>query len=268
MPFEAELQAALEAARKASAAILELYEHFTAIPDARASISTEADHQAQEIILGHLQSLYPGDAYCAEEKTAALEGRPHTGPRLWIVDPIDGTRGFAKKIGEFSVMVAFVQECQIGVGVVLEPAKKRLTYATRGGGCWRLDGEDTQPSRCHVSTQASLDQALLTQTHSRRPGELSEMVKRLRPKSVRETYSAGIKLAQVARGEADLYPNDYPNFSDWDICAGQILVEEGGGTVTSLKGERLQYGLPGAKQDRGLLATNGLLHAEALTRLQ
>src|SRR5205823_3669401 len=110
--------------------------------------------------------------------------------------------------------------------------------------------------------------ATLTQTHSRRPGEESDLVKKLGPKFVKETYSAGIKLAQVARGEADLYPNDYPNFFDWDICAGQILVEEAGGTVTSLQGETLHYGLPGAKQDRGLLATNSLLHAEALARLR
>jgi len=268
MSYEAELHAALEAARQAGVVILELYQHFAAIPDAKASISTEADHQAQDIILGHLQSLFPGDAYCAEEKTANLQDRPHTGPRLWIVDPIDGTRGFAKKIGEFSVMIGFVEEGKIGVGVVLEPAKRRLTYATYGGGCWHLDGGEAQPSRCQVSSTADLDHARLTQTHSRRPEEPSNLVKRLRPGFVMETYSAGIKLAQVARGEADLYPNDYPNFSDWDICAGQILVEEAGGTVTSLQGETLHYGLPGAKQDRGLLATNGLLHAEALARLK
>lgn len=268
MTYEMELQAALEAARKASAAIMALYENFTAIPDAKASISTEGDKQGQEIILRHLQSLFPNDAYCGEEETAALQGRPQTGPRLWIVDPIDGTRGFAKKIGEFSVMIGFVEKGRIGVGLVAEPAKKRLTYATRGDGCWRLDGTETQPSRCRVSTQTKLDQAKLTQTHSRKPGEDSDLVKRLKPKVVMETYSAGIKLAQVARGEADLYPNDYLKFSDWDICAGQILVEEAGGTVTGLKGETLEYGLPGAKQDRGLLATNGLIHAEALGRLR
>src|SRR5690348_13868728 len=89
--------------------------------------------------------------------------------------------------------------------------------------------------------------------------------KRMRgPARVRETYSAGIKLALVARGEADVYLNDYVNFHDWDICAGQILVEEAGGTVTGLKGEGLRYGTPGAWQRQGLLATNGPLQAAAL----
>jgi 3'(2'), 5'-bisphosphate nucleotidase len=89
----------------------------------------------------------------------------------------------------------------------------------------------------------------------------------LKPARVRETYSAGIKLALVARGEVDLYVNTYAAFHDWDICAGHILVEVAGGTVTGLGGQELRYGTPGAWQRHGLLATNGLLHQAALERL-
>src|SRR5206468_2382783 len=89
-------------------------------------------------------------------------------------------------------------------------------------------------------------------------------VKTLNPAKVIETYSAGIKLALVARGEADLYVNTYDAFHDWDICAGQILVEEAGGKVSGLRGEELHYGLPGAWQRHGVLATNGILHSSAL----
>jgi 3'(2'), 5'-bisphosphate nucleotidase len=85
---------------------------------------------------------------------------------------------------------------------------------------------------------------------------------------VAETYSAGVKLARVARGEADLYVNSYTSFHDWDVCAGDLLVSEAGGTVTGLGGEALRYGLPGAWQRHGLLATNGLLHEAALKRLK
>jgi 3'-phosphoadenosine 5'-phosphosulfate (PAPS) 3'-phosphatase len=86
-----------------------------------------------------------------------------------------------------------------------------------------------------------------------------------------ETYSAGIKLAMVARGEADIYLNTYTAFHDWDICAGHILVNEAGGRVTGLGGQELHYGLPGAWQRHGVLATNGQLHdgaIEALHRLR
>ncbi len=268
MPYERELQAALEAARRAGALILEHYEHFERVADARADISTLADRESQEMILKYLHEVFPADALCAEETTPSLEGVAHTGPRLWIIDPIDGTRGFAKKNGEFSVMVAFVANGTVAVGVVLEPALGRVTYAVRGAGCWRHDGDQRQPSPCRVSATTALGSATLIQSHSRSPQEPSWPVNALRPAQVVETYSAGVKLARVARGEADLYVNTYPSFHDWDICAGHVLVEEAGGRVTGLAGEALRYGLPGAMQCQGLLGTNGLLHDNALKRLK
>src|SRR5262249_55422379 len=156
---------------------------------------------------------------CAEETTPTLAGVPSTGPRLWIIDPIDGTRGFAQKNGEFSVMIAFVDSGTIGVGVVLQPAVRRLTYATRGGGGWRVDGAEPVP--CRVSSVAELTQATLTQSRSRTP-ETSRGAVAFRPAKIRESHSAGVKLALVARGEADLYPNTYDAFHDWDIAAGHI----------------------------------------------
>jgi 3'(2'), 5'-bisphosphate nucleotidase len=262
--YQPELEAALEAVRQASAAILAAYAEFVAIPDARADISTQADRQSQEIILGLLHERFPADALCAEEETPTLAQAPRTGPRLWIVDPIDGTRGFARKNGEFSVMVGFVENGQIAVGVVLEPATARLTYAVRGGGCWRQDTE-APPERCQVSTTSELTVATLTQSHSRT--DMSWPARALAPAKTIEKYSAGVKLALVARGEADIYVNTYDAFHDWDSCAGQILVEEAGGTVTGLAGQTLHYGVVGARQRHGLLATNGRLHAAALARI-
>jgi 3'(2'), 5'-bisphosphate nucleotidase len=150
--------------------------------------------------------------------------------------------------------------------VVLEPASGRLTYAVRGGGCWRRDG-DGEAVACRVSATRDLAAATLVQSRSRKPNVPTGPVAAVKPAHVRETYSAGIKLALVARGEVDIYVNTYAAFHDWDICAGHVLVEEAGGTVTGLRGEELRYGTPGAWQRQGLLATNGLLHQEALARL-
>jgi 3'(2'), 5'-bisphosphate nucleotidase len=266
MAYETELVGALEAARQAGQLIRAAYTDFKAVPDARADITTEVDRQSQEVILRHLRQRFPSDAFCAEEKTPSLEGCPNTGARLWIVDPIDGTRGFAKKNGEFSVMIGFVDQSWIGLGIVFEPATARLTYAVRGGGCWKIDGE-TAPLQCRVTSTPALTEATLTQSHSKNPNVPTPHVRALKPAHVRETYSAGVKLALVARGEVDLYVNDYKAFHDWDICAGHILVEEAGGIVTGLKGEKLHYGTAGAWQRFGLLATNGVLHAPALEGL-
>jgi 3'(2'), 5'-bisphosphate nucleotidase len=265
--YERESAAALEAAEEASRVILDHYARFQVIPDAPASISTDADREAQDCILRYLRRQFPGDAFCAEETTEALREAATAGPRLWVVDPIDGTRGFARKNGEFSAMIAFVEEGTVAVGVVHEPARARLTYAVRGGGCWRRDGGRAGADPCRVSAVKTLPEATLTQSRSRTPERPSRYVQALSPAHVVETYSAGVKLALVARGEADVYLNTYDQFHDWDICAGHILVEEAGGQVTDLAGNVLVYGKPGAWQRHGLLATNGPLHQAALAAM-
>jgi 3'(2'), 5'-bisphosphate nucleotidase len=264
MHYEKELLAALEAARLAGKLILEHYAHFEVIPNAPADISTDTDRASQEIILQHLHHAFPNDALRAEEATATLQKAASAGPRSWIIDPIDGTRGFARKNGEFSVMVAFVENGLPAVGVVLEPTKELMTYAVRGGGCWRQVGTDAA-ALIRVTAVKDLHQAVVTQSHSRKP---SPQIQAIVPARVIETYSAGIKLAQVARGEADIYLNTYDSCYDWDICAGQVLVEEAGGRVTNLTGIAPSYGHPGALQPGGLLATNGLLHEPALAALR
>src|SRR5436190_8598673 len=265
--YEKELAAALEAARRAGEYLVSAYEAFVTIPDAPADISTAADRQSQELILRHLHETFPGDALCAEERTPTLDAAAHTGERLWIVDPIDGTRGFAQKNGEFSVMIGFVDRGAVAVGVVLEPVGWRLTRAVRGGGCWLQIGPAGEARRVSVSRTADLAAATLVQSRTKDPSRPSKQVGALQPGKVFETHSAGVKLARVARGEGDLYVNHYPCFHDWDICAGHILVTEAGGRVTGLRGEEIHYGRPGAEQTHGLLASNAHLHAAALGRL-
>ncbi|HMC88484.1 MAG TPA: inositol monophosphatase family protein [Gemmataceae bacterium] len=266
MPYEQELKTALHAAELAGKLILEHYARFKVIPDAPADISTDTDRQSQAMILQHIHTVFPHDALRAEEAQAALAGVPDVGARLWIIDPIDGTRGFARKNGEFSVMVAFVEAGIPAVGVVAEPAKQRLTYATRGAGCWKKD-TNSDPVSCRVSQNRELQKATVVQSHSRKGASPSKELQALKPARVVETYSAGIKLAIVARGEADLYLNTYDACHDWDICAGQVLVEEAGGRVTNLRGQEPRYGLPGAVQAHGLLAGNLVLHKAAVEAL-
>jgi 3'(2'), 5'-bisphosphate nucleotidase len=267
MPYEAELQAALTAAREAAKLVLADYASFAAIPDAPADISTDTDKRSQELILHSVLKRFSGDAVLAEETTPIFAQVPQFGSRLWIIDPIDGTRGFARKNGEFAVMIGWVDRGRVAVGVVIEPAHGRLTYATRGGGCWREDAGDHAPERCLVTARTTLAGSTVIQSHPRNPSKRSWQLEMLQPGRVIETYSAGIKLAQVARSEADIYLNIYDQCHEWDICAGQILVEEAGGRVTGLHGESPQYGVPGAEKIKGMLASNGHLHEAALAAL-
>jgi 3'(2'), 5'-bisphosphate nucleotidase len=266
MSFEQELEVALSAAEAAGRLVREQYEQFTAIPDAPSNITTDADRASQELILQHIRAKFPADSLCAEEATETLRTAPRDGRRLWIVDPIDGTKGFAMKNGEFSVMVGFVADGMMEVGVVLEPASWKVTYASRGHGCWRYVGQGTGPVRMRVGSALTMANATLTQSKSRTAKD-SPVVKKLQPARVVETFSAGVKLALVAGGEADVYANIYPEFNDWDICAGHILVEEAGGKVTTLDGSPIRYGQPGNKQRGGLVASNGALHDEVVALL-
>jgi 3'(2'), 5'-bisphosphate nucleotidase len=265
--YEHELEAARVAAHAAATVIMEHYARFTAIADAPASISTEADRVAQETILDHITDRCPGDAVRAEEATPTLQRLTRSGSRLWVVDPIDGTRGFARKNGEFSVMIAFVHEGEVKVGIVTEPAHKRYMYAVRGGGCWRQDGSDRKPTRVSVTDVAELAEATLTQSHTRPDKGPTKAVRKLSPGRIIETYSAGIKLGQVARGEADLYPCDYDALNDWDLAAGHILVEEAGGRVTDLYGQPIRYGAASSVHAGGVLASNGRLHDATIKAL-
>ena len=262
MDYQRELEVALEAAARASDYLRAAYEAFTPIPNAPASITTEADRQSQDLILSHLAAAFPDDALCAEEGVQ----EPREADRRWVVDPIDGTRGFAMKNGEFSVMIGLVSKGRVVVGVVAEPAHSRVTYAQFGHGCWVRTGTDL-PTACFVTTTESLADAVLVQSHAKK-GETPWPVAALKPKRVVGTYSAGVKLAMVARGQVDLYVNSYPDFRDWDICAGELLVTEAGGTVTEIAGSPICYGTPGNAQRGGLLATNGRLHAAAIAALR
>ncbi len=265
MNYDHELEVALAAARKAGAYLKDAYAAFTPIPNAPASISTEADRTSQDLIIAHLMAAFPDDAICAEEGTDSLRAVKRTGSRLWVVDPIDGTRGFAMKNGEFSTMIGFAVDGEVVAGVVLEPALDRVTYAAQARGCFVQIG-DGPPTQCRVTATSELTQSTLVQSHSRK-GEVSGPVNSLAPKAVVETYSAGVKLAMVARGDVDIYVNTYTKFSDWDICAGDILVTEAGGQVSELRGTAIHYGRPGNLQAGGLLATNGRLHAAAVRGL-
>lgn len=260
--FEKELSVALRAAHEAGALIAKVYQTLKPQENAPADITTQTDRDSQETILKILQKEFPQDALCAEEKTPTLALSSQGGGRTWVVDPIDGTRGFAMKNGEFSVMVAMMLDGEVVVGVVHEPATGKTTFAAKGQGCHQ--SELNGPAiRCQVRSTGSLREAILVQSHAK-PGKASRAVAAFSPGSVVEKYSAGLKMAMVARGEVDLYANNYPAFHDWDICAGHILVEEAGGRVGDFAGNPIRYGAPGFKQTRGMLATNGAIHQEAL----
>ncbi len=270
MRYSAELDAALRAADAAARVILADFESAPARCDVDRYITTPTDLAAQEAILGVLGSGFPGDGFVAEERTPSLEGllcwecAPRT--RHWVIDPIDGSRAFAMKTPEFCVMVALVEGGQVAVGVVHEPVQRRVTWAVAGEGCFVRDAAEGRDAPCHVSRTSRLSEARAAISRSLESRE-AERLAELGVRDAVLTYSTGAKLALVARGEADLCANDYPEYRDWDLCAADILVREAGGRVTDRLGDPLRYGLREARQTGGFVATNGALHDAMISRL-
>jgi len=265
--YEREIETALAAAEDAGRHIMAFYEKLEPILGATSSITTQADKDSQDIILARLHAAFPDDGLTGEENTPLYLTLPHTGRRIWIVDPIDGTKGFALKVDQFCIMIALVENGEPLVGVVHDPANGRTTYAAKGAGCFAIDTGKAKYA-CKVSQTNRLSDAVVTKTHSKAKGKTEGLSNHLGAKGLYETYSAGLKLARIARGEADVYVNDYPTYHDWDICAGHILVTEAGGKVTDLQDRPLVYGTRSGPSDTGFMASNGLIHSEGLARLK
>lgn len=254
----------MSAAREAGTLILDRYRDFARMETAPADISTEADKSSQELIIGKLLSVFGSDGICAEENTPLRASAPVNSDRFWVIDPIDGTRGFALKNGEFAVMIGLVFAGEVVVGVVHEPAIDRTTFAVRGGGCHSFRGNESASTR-RVSTTPSLQSCIASVSRSQSEKSDRRFRDAFGVARTMATYSAGIKLAQIARGETDFYLGDYLGLKDWDVCAGHILVEEAGGRVTDVDGRPIRYDGSGKSlKYRGILASNAACHESAV----
>lgn len=211
---------------------------------------TRADRGADDLLRDRLLGLRDG-AWLSEE-SADDPGRADA-ERLWIVDPLDGTKEFVEGVPQYSVAVALVEEGRIELGVVHNPATAETFHAIRGGGAF-LDGEP-------VGVRES-DVLLASRTELSR-GEFDPFREEW---TIRPTGSTQYKLALVAAGEGGATFSRGPKW-EWDVCAGELLVREAGGRCTELPGTEPGYNKPFPKV-RGMLAGAPEAHERARLRLE
>ena len=227
--------------------VMEVYQRdfAVAVKDDLSPV-TEADERAEALITPELRRLLPGVPVVAEEAAAAglIPAAAELGRRFWLVDPLDGTREFVQRNGEFTVNVALVEDGQPVLGVVLAPALGRLYLGARGGGAFVQLGDDAG-SRRAISCRLPPAQGL-TVLASRSHADRAALDAFLAPYRVAQFVSAGssLKLCRIAEGEADLYPR-LGRTMEWDIAAGQAVLEAAGGRVLDLGGRSLRHGKPG-----------------------
>ncbi len=227
--------------RTAGALIMSVYAtDFTVRGKEDASPVTEADERAETLILEALNKLAPEIPIVAEEMVAAGKV-PEVGSRFWLVDPLDGTKEFISRNGEFTVNIALVQDGKPVLGVVFAPALERMFAGVVGQGAWVEDGA----GRRAISVR-TVPQEGLTVVASRSHGDAAALDAFLAGRTVARLVNAGssLKLCLIAAGEADLYPR-LGRTMEWDIAAGHAVLSAAGGSVRRIDGAVLGYGKPG-----------------------
>ncbi|MEM5388794.1 3'(2'),5'-bisphosphate nucleotidase CysQ [Paraburkholderia phymatum] len=235
----------LTAAREAGAVIMEIYEtDFKVRGKADASPVTAADEAAENVILAAL-ARHASDIPAISEEQASKGRIPEAGQRFWLVDPLDGTKEFISRNGEFTVNIALIERGRPVAGVVFAPALNRL-YAGRelrdGSREAFMDANGTRHSlRCRTVPDEGL-----TVVSSRSHGDAQALDAFLAGRRVAASVNAGssLKLCLVAAGDADLYPR-LGRTMEWDIAAGHAVLNAAGGSVRTLDGSPLLYGKPG-----------------------
>ncbi len=234
------IEAASVVAWRAAAAIVEIYQRPDHSVEAKVDDSplTAADMASHRILCSGLAQLDAAIPVLSEEsEPAAIAERRHW-PRLWLVDPLDGTREFVSRNGQFCICIALIEHGEAVGGIVLKPVGGELYRAFRGGGAECLDADgQLRPLRV---TRPAQDPPRVVVSRSHRNADNEAFVARL---GAVQSVSAGsaLKFCRVAAGEADLYPRLGFGGYEWDIAAGQVLVEEAGGGMCTLTGERPRY---------------------------
>jgi 3'(2'), 5'-bisphosphate nucleotidase len=228
-------------AHDAGRVVMQVYAtDFTVRGKGDASPVTEADERAEAIIVPALKALTPDIPIVAEE-AAAAGNIPEVGRRFWLVDPLDGTKEFVSRNGEFTVNIALIEDGAPVLGVVYAPALGRLFAGAGGGDAYIEDSAGRRAIRARAVPSAGL-----TVVASRSHGDAAALEAFLGERKVASLTNAGssLKLCLVATGEADLYPR-LGRTMEWDIAAGHAVLAAAGGHVTDLAGVQLRYGKPG-----------------------
>lgn len=243
--------AAVEAARAAGEIAMRYYRggfEVTLKPD-RTPV-TQADREAEQAIRAILGRAFPGHGFLGEELGA--EGPADA---RWIIDPIDGTKNFVRRIPVWAVLIALEEGGQVTTGVVFNPAADELLWARRGEGAFR-NGEPIRVSAADRLADATL---LHSGLNLLRAGGWWEGFVRLVDATPRQRgFGDYYGYALLAEGKAEIYLE--ADLKPWDVAAVKILVEEAGGRLTDFKGRPDIYA-------GTVLASNGLLHEEALRLL-
>ncbi len=221
---------------------------------------TEADRSANQHIVNRIRARFPEDGILSEESKDDLVRLKQ--PRVWIIDPLDGTKEFIARNGEFSIMIGLAIAGRPAMGVVQQPATGLLYAGAVGQGAFLY--EDGERIDLTVSDLAELRNMTMVSSRSHRQQIVDRIRAQLNITRERVSGSVGLKVGLISRQLADLYIHPSPGCKEWDLCAPQALLEAAGGRITDCWGNPLRYNKRDVRAHNGIIATNGILHDQVV----
>jgi 3'(2'), 5'-bisphosphate nucleotidase len=234
------------------------------IKDKQGSPVTAADLAVNRYILDRLQANLGQEefAYITEENYKSSTPQP-TKSWVWIVDPLDGTRDFIDKTGEYTVHIALVKDGRPVLSVVAYPEAEKLYFATLGSGTF-VETRDGSIKPIKVSQRHNIEEFTIVVSRSHRGKRLEKILSKLLCKQQKSVGSIGGKIAAIVEQQADVYISLSGNSApkDWDLAAPELILTEAGGKLTHFDGTPLIYNKADVNQWGGLIASNGECHAQ------
>lgn len=222
---------------------------------------TQADKESDKLIFSKLQKSFPADKILTEESENTI--RNYSG-RVWMADPLDGTKHYIAGDDGFSVMIGLCVDGVPQLGVVYAPAREVFYWAEKGKGAYKQVGGDT-PIKMQVSNIDVLDEVRLVVRYRRGEKRLTDsFIDGLSVKEKIKESSVGLKLGKIAEGKAEAVFSLNKKAGKWDYCAAEIILSEAGGTLTNLDGNVLDYLVSDQEFKSMTLASNRLVHREML----
>lgn len=225
---------------------------------------TIADKTSSNYIIQAIQSKFPKDAIVSEE--SALPTGLAKEHRIWVVDPMDGTKEFINHNGEFAVMIGLVRDGNPVLGVVYQPTNGMMCWGVSGEGSYMVQGQTRQ--RLQVSNENALENLCVAASRSHLSPELEEIYHQLGFQRILQAGSLGLKFSMIARQMCHIYLNLSNLTGAWDTCAPEVILKEAGGRITNLFGYRLTYTFSHVRNRKGVLATNGPVHDYLVEQIQ
>jgi 3'(2'), 5'-bisphosphate nucleotidase len=224
---------------------------------------TAADKAVNDFLVEKLTASFPDIGVLAEESKDNLDRLNYKA--IWCIDPLDGTKEFIARNGEFSIMVGLALEGMAVLGVVYQPVKDFMYSGIRDEGAWLTTPEGRAPM--HVSQITDPSEMRLIVSRSHRNPIVDTIKQALGITQERISGSVGLKCGLIARDEADLYLHPAPGLKEWDTCAPEAILFGAGGQVSDCWGRPYLYNQPDVRRHFGLVASNGEAHTRIISLL-